>query len=64
LAGGVDGKRPDLRGAALETSLPPNQLGRGEVIPNGKFYEIGIVFSMKQFHHPILVKTLLSWDEC
>ena len=26
------------------------------MIPNRKFYEIGIVFSMKQFHYPVLVK--------
>jgi hypothetical protein len=38
----------------------PNQLGRGEVIPNRKFDEIGIVFSMNQIHYPVLVKRYCS----
>jgi hypothetical protein len=33
-----------------------NQLGSDDVIPNRKPDEIGIVFSMKHFHYPVLVK--------
>jgi hypothetical protein len=38
----------------------PNQLGSDDVIPNRKLDEIGIVFSMKRFHYPVLVKRYCS----
>src|SRR5690348_16261372 len=41
---------------AIKFNYAPNQLGRDEAIPDRKFDEIGIVFSMEQFHYPVLVK--------